>query len=269
MSPRVVKQGMAWMLLAFTPFLFAVWALAAPAFPQLTGQVTDAANILKPEQRTAIEAKLKAHTDKTTDQVVVATVPSLDGLEIEDYGNRLFRHWELGQKGKNNGVLVLIAPNDRKLRIEVGYGLEGTLTDALSKIIASTAIAPKFKNGDFAGGIDAGVDAILSTLTGDAAEWQERAKVRDEELTFTDWIILGFMLFLIGTVIYWIYQIIRAIVTGLSNASDAKRRAKGYSSSSPSRSTYSPSPYSSSFSSSSSFSGGGGSSGGGGASASW
>jgi uncharacterized protein len=265
MLTRAVKPGTAWTLLAFLPFLFAVLALAAPNFPPLTGRVVDAANILKPEERASIEAKLKAHEDKTTDQVVVATVPSLDGLEIEDYGNRLFRAWELGQKGKNNGVLVLIAPNDRKLRIEVGYGLEGTLTDALSKVIASTSIAPKFKSGDFAGGIDAGIDAVLSTLTNDAAEWQDRAKVRNEELTTIDWVIAAFVLLLMGALIYWVFKIIWAIITVLKNASYSSGGSYGSSSS---RSSYSSSSYSSS-SSSSSYSGGGGSSGGGGASASW
>src|SRR5690606_17822885 len=130
--------------------------------------------------RAALEAKLKAHEDKTSDQVVVATIRSLEGTSIEDYANRLFRAWQLGQKKNNNGVLLLVAPAERKVRIEVGYGLEGTLTDALSKVIITTAIAPQFQQGDFAGGIDAGVDAILSILTGDAEEWQRRAELRED-----------------------------------------------------------------------------------------
>src|SRR5215218_7000104 len=115
-----------------------------PAFPPLTGRVVDAANILKPEDRAALERKLKAHEDKTTDQVVVATVPGLGGTSVEDYANRLFRHWALGQKAKNNGVLLVVAPNERKARIEVGYGLEGAL---------ATSMAPKFKQNDFPGGL--------------------------------------------------------------------------------------------------------------------
>src|SRR5215211_819450 len=149
-----------------------------PAFPPLTGRVVDAANILKQEDRAAIEGKLKAHEDRTTDQVVVATIPSLGGTSVEDYANRLFRHWALGQKAKNNGVLLVVAPNERKVRIEVGYGLEGALTDALTKVIIATAMAPKFKQNDFPGGLNAGVDAVMSILTGDAEEWQRRAKVR-------------------------------------------------------------------------------------------
>ena len=110
----------------------------------------------EPDERAALEAKLKAHEDKTSDQVVVATVPLLEGYEVEDYANRLFRPMEARQADKNNGVLLLVAPNERKVRIEVGYGLEGALTDALSKVIIATAIAPQFKQGDFAGGIEGG-----------------------------------------------------------------------------------------------------------------
>lgn len=166
------------LLLACTAF--AASAQTAPTFPALTGRVVDAANLLKPDERAGIEQKLKSHEDKTSDQVVVATVPSLQGLTVEDYANRLFRHWQLGEKAKNNGVLFVVAPNERKARIEVGYGLEGALTDALSKVIIITAVAPRFKQNDFAGGINAGVDAILSILTGDAEEWQRRAQVRDD-----------------------------------------------------------------------------------------
>ena len=159
-------------------------------FPALTGRVVDAANILKAEERAALEQKLKAHEDRTTDQVVVATVPSLSGTSVENYANRLFRAWQLGQKQKNNGVLLLVAPSERKVRIEVGYGLEGALTDALSKVIVATAIAPKFKQSDYAGGLNAGVDAILSILTGDAEEWQRRAKVREDDSDAIDPLII-------------------------------------------------------------------------------
>src|SRR5215212_5560554 len=162
--------------------LFLLFPLSALAqtFPPLTGRVVDAADLLKPEERAALEAKLKSHEDKTSDQVVVATLRSLEGYEIEDYANRLFRHWQLGQKGKDNGALLLVAPQERKVRIEVGYGLEGALADALSKVIITTAIAPQFQKGNFAGGIDAGVDAMLSILTGDAEEWHRRAEVRED-----------------------------------------------------------------------------------------
>jgi uncharacterized protein len=200
------KGGEGWgalLIVLVTLFLsFLPLTALAQTFPSLTGRVVDAANLLKPEERAALEAKLKAHEDKTTDQVVVATLRSLEGYEIEDYANRLFRHWQLGQKDKDNGALLLVAPQERKVRIEVGYGLEGALTDALSKVIISTAIAPQFQKGNFAGGIDAGVDAMLSILTGDAEEWQRRAEVREDSTTAIDpvvaFIILLILFFLIS-----------------------------------------------------------------------
>src|SRR5918998_3871982 len=184
------------LLVALLVLLLPLAALAQ-SFPQLTGRGVDAANLLKPEERASLEQKLKAHEDKTTDQLVVATVPSLQGLTVEDYANRLFRHWQLGQKARNNGVLFLVAPTERKARLEVGYGLEGALTDALSKVIIATAVAPRFKQSDFAGGINAGVDAILSILTGDAEEWQRRAKVRDDQVGGLDPIVAVVMIIIL------------------------------------------------------------------------
>jgi uncharacterized protein len=186
--------------LAIALFL-AVGALAQSAFPALTGRVVDAANLLQPEQRAALEAKLKAHEDRTTNQVVVAIVPSLGSTEIEEYANRLYRHWQLGSREKSNGALLVVAPRERKVRIEVGYGLEGTLTDALSKVIIATTIAPRFRQNDFAGGLDAGVDAILSTLTGDAAEWQRPTRIREDARTPIDPVVAFIILLIIFYVI--------------------------------------------------------------------
>jgi uncharacterized protein len=176
-------------------------AALAQTFPALTGRIVDEARLLTPEERAGIDAKLKAHEERTTDQIVVATVRSLEGIEIEDYANRLFRAWKLGQAQKNNGVLLLVAPNERKVRIEVGYGLEGALTDALSKVIITTAVAPRFKQGDFAGGISAGVDAILSILTGDAEEWQRRAQVREDRSTAIDPLLVFIVLLVIAVLL--------------------------------------------------------------------
>jgi uncharacterized protein len=153
--------------------------VAAPAtaqdFPRLTGRVVDQAGVLDAPVRAALEQQLADLEAKTTDQLVVATVRSLEGTTIEDYANRLGRQWKLGQKDKNNGVLLLVAPGDRKVRIEVGYGLEGALTDAVSKYIISESIVPHFRSNDMAGGIARGVDDIIEVLTGDASEWQRRA----------------------------------------------------------------------------------------------
>ncbi|WP_246731589.1 YgcG family protein [Methylocapsa sp. S129] len=151
-------------------------AQADPAFPALTGRVVDQANVISPEQRASLEGKLKALEDKSGIQLVVATVSSLEGQEIEPYANQLFRTWKLGEEKKNNGVLFLIAPKEHKVRVEVGYGLEGTLTDATSKIIIANAVAPRFKAGDFNGGISRGVDDIITTLTTDSSEWQKPAQ---------------------------------------------------------------------------------------------
>src|SRR6202521_6205271 len=153
-------------------------AVFAANFPALSGRIVDQANIIPAETRSAIEQKLSDLEAKSGIQLVVATVASLEGQEIEPYANELFRSWKLGEKTKNNGVLLLVAPNERRVRIEVGYGLEGTLTDALAKVIITNAIAPRFKNGDFGGGISRGVDDIITVLTTDVSEWQKRPSLR-------------------------------------------------------------------------------------------
>src|SRR6266568_2856063 len=146
--------------------------------PALTGRVVDQANVIPAPNRSAIEGKLKELEDKSGIQLVVATVNSLQGSDVETFANELFRHWKLGELKKNNGLLLLVAPKERKVRIEVGYGLEGTLTDALSNIIITGAIVPRFKANDYAGGIERGVDDIITVLTTDASEWQKRPSLR-------------------------------------------------------------------------------------------
>jgi len=157
-------------LLRLTAAAFALFAIAAQAalqFPALTGRVVDEAGILSPAARAELDAQLGAHEKATGNQVVVVTLKSLQGDDIADYGYQLGRHWGIGQKGKNNGVLLIVAPNERKLRIEVGYGLEGVLTDAESRIIIERVIQPYFKQGDYDQGIRAGVSAILAALGGE------------------------------------------------------------------------------------------------------
>ncbi|CAN2534149.1 hypothetical+protein [Methylocapsa aurea] len=167
-------------LVLFLFLLIPALAFAALDFPALTGRVVDDAHILPPAARLDIETKAKELEEKSGIQLVVATVPSLQETDIETFANGLFRFWKLGEVKVNNGVLFLIAPNERKMRIEVGYGLEGTLTDALSKIIIATAVTPKFKTGDFGAGVERGVDGIIEVLSGDSAEWEKRIKVRAE-----------------------------------------------------------------------------------------
>ncbi|GAA5125683.1 TPM domain-containing protein [Alloalcanivorax gelatiniphagus] len=159
----LTRNGLALLL----GLLLTAAAWAAPDFPALTGRVVDNANLLTPAQRQALTEKLAAEEQATSNQVVVVTVPDLQGYAIEEYGYQLGREWGIGQEGKDNGVLLIIAPNERKIRIEVGYGLEGALTDALSSVIIQREIRPAFRTGDFAAGINAGVDAIRAAIAGE------------------------------------------------------------------------------------------------------
>jgi uncharacterized protein len=233
----------------------AVLGLAAN-LPALTGRIVDQANVIPAETRSAIEPKLADLESKSGIQLVVATVGSLEGQEIEPYANELFRTWKLGEKTKNSGVLLLVAPNERRVRIEVGYGLEGTLTDALTKVIITNAVAPRFKTGDFAGGISRGVDDIITVLTTDASEWQKRPSLRVDSQETRDpvsWLLVAGLIALVTLLIVspgfrWFF--LNVVLNILLNS--GSRSGGG------------------SFSSGGGgFSGGGGSSGGAGASGSW
>jgi uncharacterized protein len=241
---------------SFIGALLALLCVCATAlainFPTLTGRIVDQANIIPADTRTAIEPKLVDLENKSGIQLVVATVSSLEGQEIEPYANQLFRTWKLGEKVKNNGVLLLIAPNEHRVRIEVGYGLEGTLTDALSKVIIANAITPRFKTGDFAGGIARGVDDIITVLTTDASEWQKRPSLRLDAQETRDpvsyIVIFGLIALVVLLVVSpgfrWLFF---NILLNAALSSGGSRGSGGGGG----------------------FSGGGGSSGGGGASGSW
>jgi uncharacterized protein len=168
-------------------------AAAEPNYPQLTGRVVDDASLLSASDIAELDTGLKALEDKSSDQVVVVTLPSLQGLTIEDFGYQLGRHWGIGTKEKDNGVLLIVAPHERKVRIEVGRGLEPLLTDAMSNVIINGAILPRFRSGDYAGGIKEGVKGIELVLTGDAAELAERVKGRrDADDPKIDWLVVLF-----------------------------------------------------------------------------
>jgi uncharacterized protein len=289
---------------------FVVLTIALPAsaqtFPRLTGRVVDDAAVLDTGMRDSIAQRLKALEDQTSDQLVVATVCSLQGYAIEDYANRLFRQWQLGRSDKNNGVLLLIAPAEHKVRIEVGYGLEGTLTDAVSKLIIENHLIPWLRQSRYDVAASTGVDDIVQVLTGHAAEWQERARARPASSHVHDlgviqpwsplWILIvvvfggAFLLFFgaIGMLILMLVLRLLVFIHLLPHAKDRqggwlwlnrfdppvdprslRRSHRSSSSSSSFWSSSSDSSSSSSSSSSDSFSGGGGSSGGGGASGSW
>ncbi|SEQ56174.1 uncharacterized protein SAMN05216548_105216 [Faunimonas pinastri] len=184
------------LLLAFGP---AGIGRAAPTFPPLTGRVVDAANILPPQQATEIDGMLADLEAKNGDQLVVATVPSLGGETIEEYGVDLGRAWGIGQKDKNNGAILLVAPNERKVRIEVGYGLEGDLTDAMTSVIINSSILPRFKAGDMAGGIRRGTEDIVSVLGGNGEAIKEQAR-RAAPVQAKDSVGSG-----IVTLIFWLF----------------------------------------------------------------
>ncbi len=233
----------------------------AANFPALTGRIVDQANVIPAATRAAIEPKLADLETKSGIQLVVATVASLEGEEIEPYANELFRTWKLGEKTKNNGVLLLVAPKEHKVRIEVGYGLEGTLTDALSKIIITNAIAPHFKTGDFGGGVSRGVDDIITVLTTNSSEWQQHPDLRRDRQQTADpvmtWLLIAIAIALVTLCIVspgfrWLAL---NIVLNILLNSGGSRGGGGFSSGGSSDGG--------------GFSGGGGSSGGGGASGSW
>jgi uncharacterized protein len=257
---------------AILGLLLSVVAFAAYAltFPELTGRVVDDAGILDLSTKAGLERKLAEFETKTTGQLVVVTLKSLQGTSIEDYGYQLGRHWQIGQKEKNTGALLIVAPNERKVRIEVGYGFEDTLTDAVSKLIIENSIIPRLRANDFAGGIGRGVDDIIQAVSVDSEEWKARAKQRpDDEPGLLDVLALLFFLFIF-------FMIVRS-VAGQGRGYGAPQTGAG-----PRRGARGPifipipgswgssgSSWSGGFPGGGGFSGGGGSFGGGGASGSW
>ena len=262
--------------------LLGAWLLAiataagAQDFPELTGRVVDAASILADFKEAELSTKLEAVEAETQKQFVIVTIPDLEGYDIADYGYRLGRHWGIGDAERNDGVLLIVAPNERKVRIEVGYGLDGELTDAWSSFIIQTYILPRFKVGDMAGGMDAGADAIIARIAPKegvplaAAPLVVEQEGRDlGDLAFVVVIfmlvfVLPFALIVIPILIFKKYFPERYKEW---QANAAKRRSSGVRI----RTGGSSRSYSSSrsFSSGRSFSGGGGSFGGGGSSGSW
>ncbi len=156
---HILRLCVLWAVIALAP---SVWA---QEFPKLSGRVVDAANLLDPAREQALTDRLATLEQQSGRQLVVATIPSLGDYDIADYGYQLGRSWGIGEKDKNTGAVLIVAPNERKVRIEVGYGLEGILTDALSSRIIRETIVPRFKANDYPGGIEAGADALATLLT--------------------------------------------------------------------------------------------------------
>jgi uncharacterized protein len=246
--------------------------LAAPALSELTGRVVDQANVLDSAAEGRLTSKLADLENKTSTQLVVVTLSSLQGYDIADFGYQLGRHWGIGQKGKNNGALLIVAPNERKVRIEVGYGLEGQLTDAVSRLIIDNAILPRFRAADFTGGIERGTDDIIQVLSGDAADFKKRAAERDSRPSGQEGMAWTVVVFLF--LAFWVFGMVRAWTKEMS-----QRRRRGWfgpastagwgSGSSSSSGWSSGGSWSSGDSGGGGFSGGGGDFGGGGSSGSW
>ena len=196
-------KRIAFLIAVFFAF-FASPLAAQPQFPELSGRVVDEANIIPPDVEAQLTAKLEALETQSQRQLVVATIPDLQGYDISDYGYQLGREWGIGDADRNDGALLIVAPNDRKMRIEVGYGLEGTLTDAYSSLIIQNVIRPRFRDGDLAGGIVAGTDALITQLSlppdeaariAQQAGQQQRNSSREGGFPIGTLIWLGFMFF--------------------------------------------------------------------------
>jgi uncharacterized protein len=151
------------------------FAQTGPKFPPLTGRVVDDAHVLSAQTQADLTQKLADLEQRTSRQLVIVTLPSLQGYEIADYGYQLLRHWAIGQKGLDNGAVFIVVPSEHKVRIEVGYGLEPILTDALSSEILQEQVLPKFRTGDIEGGVTAGTDALIAQLGADTSTAEAKA----------------------------------------------------------------------------------------------
>ena len=196
--------------------LLAIQPARAAPIPALTGPLVDAANVIPDEQEPALIAKLQSVRAQSGRQLVVATIPSLDGEPVEDYGYRLATEWKIGEKGENNGLILLVAPADHRVRIEVGLGLEPIMTDALSGRIIRNQITPRFKAGDIAGGINAGVDAIIPQLTLPSGEAIKRARQAavGQSSKGQGQVDLGQVLFWLFIFLFFILPLLRSMFGG-------------------------------------------------------
>ena len=184
-------------LLALVTLTVGATGAAARDVPYLASRVNDTAGMIPGDGRERLESRLAAFEQKTGTQVAVLTIDTLDGDVLEDYSMRVVETWKLGRKGKDDGILLLIVKNDRKMRIEVGYGLEGTLTDAQSRRILDGVIRPQFRAGKFGEGVEAGTEAILATLEGKEPAIAEPAAGLDSGFTSLGARLAGLLVFVL------------------------------------------------------------------------
>jgi uncharacterized protein len=194
--------------------LWSATLIAQPEVPQLQQRVTDFTNTLSYNQWRALEGRLKQFEDSTSTQVVILMLNSMEGGSLEDYSMRVFEKNKIGQKGKDNGVLVLIAKADRKARIEVGYGLEGVLTDAATTQIREREMNPRFRTGDFYDGLDGAVTAIIAATAG-----EYRVKPKGERAPLTSIIVMLFFFGILGAFVLPLFSARRRYVIGSPGAS--------------------------------------------------
>ncbi|HYQ92860.1 MAG TPA: YgcG family protein [Candidatus Competibacteraceae bacterium] len=190
---RLASGARVWLLLLL---LAGAGAWADVAVPPLTARVTDLAGLLTPSQRAALESRLQAFEETKGSQIAVLIVPTTQPETVEQYALRVAEAWKLGRKGVDDGALLLVAKNDRTLRIEVGYGLEGVLNDATAKRITNEIIVPAFKQGRFYEGINAGVERMIQVIEGEPLPPPSAAKAESETDLFP-LVILGLFLALI------------------------------------------------------------------------
>ena len=166
--------------------------------PPLRGRVNDYAAVLTQDQARTLEAQLAQFEQETGHQVALLTIPTLEGEDIEGFSIRVAENWKIGKKGFDNGVILVVAVNDRRLRLEVGYGLEGVLPDAIAKTITSQYIVPRFRSQDYAGGIIAGIDAVLRVIKKDPLPESARKSDGPRNSTFDSFLMLAITIAVFG-----------------------------------------------------------------------
>ena len=189
-------------LFALVYFLFFQNILfAEPTFPELTGRVVDNAQILTTSQKSTLSSILENHEKETSNQIVIVTLKSLADYDIADYGYQLGRYWKIGQENKNNGILLIISMSDKKIRIEVGYGLEGSLTDKTSHEIIEYIIKPEFRTSNFYNGIKKATDAIIKAIKGEYKASDYGVLEKDSENWFFVYFIIIFISMIVGSAV--------------------------------------------------------------------
>jgi len=199
-------------LLGVASYIFLALSLAhALDVPPLRGRINDYAAVLSSDRAQALESRLAAFEKETGHQIAVLTVPSLEGDALEDFSTRVAQSWKLGKKGFDNGAILLIAQKDRKLRIEVGYGLEGVMPDAVANRIVQEVIVPRFRENDYSGGIEAGLDAVMKVTQGEKLSGKTRPSSKRK---FSNISVFGTVLIMAATLAFFIGLTQRAFRRG-------------------------------------------------------